>query len=241
MKLKKFFKRFYFEKILGFRPMTVVLRHKISDDQEKYLQNHKYFINLQNLKFWEKKNSDKQIFLEIGFGSGEHLLLLTEENKNKENFSVLGIELYEPGVIKVLKKVDENSLQNLYVSDCDARDVLEKFSKNSLSKIFVLFPDPWTKKRQFNRRLINENFLKICLQKLKNGKEIVLATDWRNYAEGIEKILENLKEKNKIEFVKFGEIGESCLEFKNIYETNFAKRAKREGRKINIFVIKKIS
>ncbi len=236
---KKKIKKFYFEQILGFRPITVVLRHPINIEQENYLQNHKNFLNLQNFKKWVKENFSKQIFLEIGFGSGEHVVNLADENKQNENIKIVGIELYKPGVVKALRKIDEKNLQNLFLSSCDVRDILKEISLQSLAKIFILFPDPWTKKRQFNRRLVNENFLKICLQKLKADGEIILATDWENYAEEIEKNLENLKNKREIDFQTISDESLNSQEFQNICETAFAKRAKREGRKINIFIIEK--
>ena len=242
MNFKKAFKKFYFQKILGFRPMTVVLRHKISPEQEKYLQSHKNFLTLQNFRNLEK-NLGREIFLEIGFGGGEHVVSLAQENKENKNLKIVGVELYKPGVVKVLKQIDFLNLKNLFVSCDDARDVLQKISKENLGKIFILFPDPWTKKRQFERRLVNEKFLEKCLEKLKKNGEIIFATDWANYAQEIENILKILEIKNKVTFEKVNnnenEKENNFEEFTNILNTNFAKRAKREGRAINIFVIKK--
>jgi tRNA (guanine-N7-)-methyltransferase len=237
MYFRKAIKRFYFHTIKGYRPITVVLRHKISPEQEKYLHTHKHFLNLKSYSPWENKNKDKQIFLEIGFGGGEHLLKLVQENKQTE---VVGVELYTPGVVKVLQKIDELHLKNLFVSTCDARDILKIISKESLSRIYILFPDPWTKKRQFSRRLVNRKFLQKCVSKLGTDGQIVLATDWEEYAVEIENVLQELKGKHKLKIKKFEDsIVQTDERFKNIVNTNFANRAKREGRKITIFILEK--
>lgn len=237
MNFRKSVKKFYFESIKGYRPITVVLRHKISPEQEKYLYTHKHYLNLRNYSLWENKNKDKQIYLEIGFGGGEHLLKLAQENKQAE---VVGVELYTPGVVKVLQMIDHLHLKNLFVSTHDARDILKKITKESLSRIYILFPDPWTKKRQFSRRLVNRNFLNKCLSKIKREGQIVLATDWEGYAQEIEKVLGELKGKSKIKITKYEDsVVMSETRFQNIVSTNFANRAKKEGRKITIFILEK--
>lgn len=131
-------------------------------------------------------------------------------------------------------------MQNLSVSTDDARDVLNIISSKILTKIFILFPDPWTKKRQFSRRLVNKSFLKKCLRKVKEKGQIVLATDWEDYANEIEKILLKLKKENIVEILKLeNDLVCEDEKFKNITNTNFAKRAKLEGRRITLFVISK--
>jgi len=237
MNLRKTIKKFYFHTIKGYRPITVVLRHKISPVQERYLHTHKHYLNLKNYCLWEIKNKAKQIFLEIGFGGGEHLIKLAEVNKQAE---VVGVELYTPGVVKVLQKIDHLHLKNLFVSTNDARDILKIISKESLRRIYILFPDPWTKKRQFSRRLVNGKFLQKCVSKLGTDGQIILSTDWEEYAGEIEKTLQELKGKNKLKVTKFEDnIAQTDERFKNIVNTNFANRAKREGRKITIFILEK--
>ena len=240
MNIKKSLKRFYFETMLGYRPLTVVLRHKISPVLQKYLHTHKNFLNLKKYKNWERENINKEIFLEVGFGSGEHLVNLACDNKENTNLKILGVELYTPGAVKVLQKIDENNLGNLYISTDDARDILNIVRGNILTKIFVLFPDPWTKKRQFSRRLVSKSFLNKCLRKLRKNGQIVLATDWHDYAKEIEETLLELKHENNLSVVKLGN-DFVCSEekFKNIVNTNFAKRAKVEGRGITIFIVEK--
>ncbi len=233
--IKKILRKFYFQNILGFRHHTVILRHKISDEQEKFLQNHHLFLTLNKIKSFQENNS-VPLYLEIGFGSGEHLVELGKINRENKNLKILGVELYKPGVVKTLKKIDVEELENVFVNSDDVRDVLQILKKESLQKTFILFPDPWTKKRQFKKRLVNKEFLIKVLEKIGVGGETIISTDWEHYAESVENILEELKKEGKINFEKYGE----SLEFKNILETTFAKRAKREGRSINIFKVLKL-
>jgi tRNA (guanine-N7-)-methyltransferase len=229
MPLKKLFKKIYYKYILRFQPYTVVLRERISDEEENYLLNHKNYLQKLNL-------SNKKIILEIGFGNGGHIVNLAKKYVEQKEVVVFGTDLYKPGAVKVLKEVDRLGLANLLITCTDARDVIKQVSKNKLWKTFILFPDPWTKKRQFKKRLVNEEFLEKVLEKTVDGGEVVLATDWENYAESMEKILEELSSEKKIVFSKMDE----SEEVKNIFETTFAKRAKREGRSINIFKVIKL-
>jgi hypothetical protein len=124
MNFRKLLRKFFYEKVLGFRPLTVVLRHKVSNEQEKYLHSHKNFLNLKKYRSWEKGNFKNEIFLEIGFGSGEHLVNLARENKENKNLKILGVELYTPGAVKVLQKVVPQKVteQTVYVCDvCNRR------------------------------------------------------------------------------------------------------------------------
>jgi len=229
MYLKKLLKKIYYKYILRFQPYTVVLRERISDEEEKYLLNHKNY--LQKINF-----SNKKIILEIGFGNGGHIVGLAKKYRKQTEVQVFGVDLYKPGAVKVLKEIDKSNLENLFLSCIDARDVIKQVSKNSLWKTFVLFPDPWTKKHQQKKRLVKKDFLEQVLHKTESGGEVTLATDWENYAESMQNILRVLSAEKKITFTKIGE-GE---ETKNIFETTFAKRAKREGRNINIFKVSKL-
>ena len=80
-------------------------------------------------------------------------------------------------------------INNLKVFYGDARLLIENLEDNSLDKIFVLFPDPWPKKKHNKRRIINENFLNLISKKLKSGGELFFASDIINYVEWtIEKV-----------------------------------------------------
>jgi tRNA (guanine-N7-)-methyltransferase len=119
--------------------------------------------------------------LEIGFGMGETTAKIAAL-RAEDDF--LAIEVHPPGVGALLKLIGENSLTNLRLIRHDAVEVLEKMiAPNSLDGIHIYFADPWHKKRHHKRRLIQMEFVKLLVSRLKPGAYLHLATDWHNYAE----------------------------------------------------------
>jgi tRNA (guanine-N7-)-methyltransferase len=118
--------------------------------------------------------------LEIGFGMGNSLAAAVQAFPDHD---FIGIETHKPGVGALLLNIESTAAQNLRIFDEDAVDVLAKaIPDNSLAAILVFFPDPWQKRRHHARRLIQPAFVKTLLQKLKQGGELHLATDWEDYA-----------------------------------------------------------
>lgn len=118
-------------------------------------------------------------WLEIGFGGGEHLL---EQARRNPKALVIGCEPYEDGVIKVLTAVESEGLKNIRVHMGDVRDVLRQLAPGSLDRAFVLFPDPWPKRKHRKRRLVNSSLLDLLARALKPGAELRIATDIGDYA-----------------------------------------------------------
>ena len=119
--------------------------------------------------------------LEIGFGMGETTAKIAAL-RTEDDF--LAIEVHPPGVGALLKLIGENNLTNLRLIRHDAVEVLEKMiAPNSLDGIHIYFADPWHKKRHHKRRLIQAEFVKLLVSRLKPGAYLHLATDWHNYAE----------------------------------------------------------
>jgi len=119
--------------------------------------------------------------LEIGFGMGEttaHIAKL----RNSDDF--LALEVHEPGVGALLKKIGEEKIENIRIIRHDAVDVLENMIADGvLDGVHIFFPDPWHKKKHNKRRLVQSEFIfKLC-KKLKTGAYIHLATDWEEYAQ----------------------------------------------------------
>ena len=131
--------------------------------------------------------SPSDIYLEIGFGRGEHLI---QNAKNNPLVGFIGCEPFENGVAATLKEVEENRLTNVKIFKGDARLLLEKVANNCITKVYVLFPDPWHKKRHHKRRILSETFVK----ELRNRgiKELVVATDCQEYMESFLEILHQL-------------------------------------------------
>lgn len=118
-------------------------------------------------------------WLEIGFGGGEHLLW---QARNNPGVRILGCEPYEDGVIKVLSAVTDGALENVRIHMGDVRDVLRQLPQASLDRAFILFPDPWPKRKHRKRRLVNPALLDLLAHALKPGAELRLATDIGDYA-----------------------------------------------------------
>ena len=127
------------------------------------------------------QDSSPQKILEIGFGMGESTAQIAQI-RPLDLF--LGIEVHDPGVGALLKKIGELQLSNLRLIQHDAVEVLEyMITKDSLDGVHIFFPDPWHKKRHHKRRLIQKDFLTLLVSRLKTGGYIHLATDWQHYAE----------------------------------------------------------
>jgi tRNA (guanine-N7-)-methyltransferase len=125
--------------------------------------------------------SSRPKILEIGFGMGETTAKIAAL-RSEDDF--LAIEVHPPGVGALLKLIGENHLTNLRLIRHDAVEVLEKMiASGSLDGIHIYFADPWHKKRHHKRRLIQVEFVKLLVSRLKPGAYLHLATDWHNYAE----------------------------------------------------------
>lgn len=136
------------------------------------------------------------IILEIGFGMGQSLA--TQAKAHPENHYI-GIEVHKPGVGSLLSQIQKEDIRNIRIFCCDAIDVLKNnIADHSLDKVQVFFPDPWPKKRHHKRRLIQESFVKLIYQKLKPKGILHIATDWENYAEYIQDIIDQTKLFEKI-------------------------------------------
>ncbi|MHA6287823.1 tRNA (guanosine(46)-N7)-methyltransferase TrmB [Maricaulis sp. CAU 1757] len=118
--------------------------------------------------------------LEIGFGGGEHL---AAQAARHPEYGYIGIEPFLNGVAKALTYVDEQGLENVRLHRGDARDVLPRFAEASLDRIFLLFPDPWHKKRHAKRRFVQPETRDQFARLLKPGGQLRIATDVKSYAD----------------------------------------------------------
>lgn len=122
----------------------------------------------------------KDVWLEIGFGGGEHLLDLARQNPE---VGIIGCEPFLDGVAKVLTGIEEDGDQNIRLHDGDAREVIAALQDHSLSRVFILFPDPWPKTRHHKRRLVQPSFLDDLARVMAARAQIRFATDVRSYAD----------------------------------------------------------
>jgi tRNA (guanine-N7-)-methyltransferase len=122
------------------------------------------------------------LWLEIGFGGAEHLLWQADQNRE---VTLIGCEPFEDGVIKALAGIDERKLTNVRIHPDDARDLLRALPDASLDKVFILFPDPWPKRKHVKRRLVSTPTLDLLARVMKPGTELRVGTDIGDYARTI--------------------------------------------------------
>jgi tRNA (guanine-N7-)-methyltransferase len=121
----------------------------------------------------------RKVWLEIGFGGGEHLLWQAEQNPDA---LMIGCEPFLDGVVKVLDVIDRRDIKNILLHADDARAVVRWLQAGSIDRAFVLFPDPWPKTRHRKRRLVNSETVAELARVLRPGGELRLGTDIGDYA-----------------------------------------------------------
>ncbi len=149
------------------------------ETKHEYLKDINYFVS--------DFKTDKEIQIEIGFGSGRHLL---HQAKTNPNVQFIGLEIHYPSIEQLLKQLEIQGITNVLVVNYDARLFMEFIESNKVGKIFVHFPVPWDKKP--HRRIYSNEFVNEALRVLKIGGTLELRTDSRKYFDFCTQVLTNL-------------------------------------------------
>jgi tRNA (guanine-N7-)-methyltransferase len=120
----------------------------------------------------------RPIWVEIGFGGGEHLADQAESNPA---IGFLGCDVFANGIAKLVAEIERRSLANIRVFDDDARLLLAALPAAAVDRVFILFPDPWPKARHKKRRLVSDETLDRLAAIMRDGGELRLATDDPDY------------------------------------------------------------
>lgn len=120
------------------------------------------------------------VWLEIGFGGGEHL---AEQAARHPRALMIGCEPFLNGVGSALRHIEARGLQNVRLHAGDAREVLAALPDASLDRVMILFPDPWPKGRHHKRRLVQDGTAREFARVLKPGGRLRFVTDWKDYAD----------------------------------------------------------
>jgi tRNA (guanine-N7-)-methyltransferase len=132
--------------------------------------------NLDPRRYFE--HSVDEIWLEVGYGGGEHLLWQASAHPA---VGIVGAEPYVSGTAKLLSKLDARPAPNIRLYEGDARDIIEALPDDSIGRFFILFPDPWHKTRHHKRRFIQSDMLDQIARVLKPGGEFRFASDDAGY------------------------------------------------------------
>jgi tRNA (guanine-N7-)-methyltransferase len=122
--------------------------------------------------------SVQSIWIEIGFGAGEHLAAQAEAHRD---FGFIGCEVFENGVAKLLGDIARRQLTNIRLFADDARLLIAALTPRSIDGVFILFPDPWPKARHHKRRIVSSETLDQLARIMTGGAELRLATDDTEY------------------------------------------------------------
>jgi len=120
----------------------------------------------------------RAVWLEIGFGAGEHLVAQAEANPD---VGLIGAEVFQDGIAKMLRRLEHAGSTNVRIYTGDARDLLAVLPDACLERVFVLFPDPWPKTKHHKRRLIQATYLDALARVLVDEGDLRLATDDPSY------------------------------------------------------------
>jgi release factor glutamine methyltransferase len=185
-------------------------KNALNNDLPKVLYSHE---KLETTKY-------KKVFFEIGYGKGEHFI--SQLQSNPENLYI-GAEVYLNGVATVLKKLRNYDGDNYMLWPDDLDEMLEQMPNNSLDGIYVLFPDPWHKRKYLKKRLFNQERVALFKQKLKKDAFLAFASDIEDYFDAVHSIMNNDPE--------FELIGNSPLDPHPGYvQTKYHSKAIKEGR-----------
>jgi len=131
----------------------------------------------------QKIDKLKYNIIDIGPGYGESTLAISKKDSNKQ---IVACEKFIDGINKIAEKSFLYSSNNISIFHGNVHQLLDEYCPhNSISEIWILFPDPWPKKRHFKRRLINVNFFKKIRDFLKKDATIHIASDSKSYISDI--------------------------------------------------------
>jgi tRNA (guanine-N7-)-methyltransferase len=120
------------------------------------------------------------VWLEIGFGGGEHFAAQAAANPG---IGCIGCEVFESGIASALGHIAAGDLRNVRIFPDDARELLRVLAPQSLDRVFLLFPDPWPKRRHAGRRFVNRANLDRLAELMRDDAELRIASDDPTYIE----------------------------------------------------------
>lgn len=162
--------------------MTIAQSEALSEHWNKFEVPLQGIINPKELF---PSVNPKEVVFEIGSGMGEASSQIAADNPDT---GYVAVEVHRPGIGALIIRAETLGVRNLKIINADIYEVLTKhIADNTIDAFHIFFPDPWPKRKQHKRRLLQPAFIQILAAKLKHGGRINIATDWLPYAQEIEK------------------------------------------------------
>jgi len=210
-----------------FLPSFVKRRGRITQSQEDNLKLLPNFLIESYEDICREKTNFSKLILEIGFGNGENIISLAQDNPDT---LFIGSEVYLAGIGYLIGEIQDLGLVNIRINAGDIRLLIEQVEEPVFDDVLIICPDPWPKARHHKRRLIKADFLELVHPIIKDKGELFISTDWENYAESIEEAITSSS--------GYGLLTKSSYQDSSL--TKFQKRAVEEGRDIYVFPLKKL-
>lgn len=179
----------------------------------------------------EARFGARPVWLEIGFGGGEHLV---HQAAAHPEVAVIGAEPFINGVAMLLGKIRKAGLTNLAVHPGDARDLMDVLPQASIERAFLLYPDPWPKKKHHRRRFVTPEHLVPLSRAMAPGAELRIATDIPDY------VRQTLEEVPRAGFERIVDATPGLHEpWDGWSRTRYEAKAVRAGRRPHYLVFRK--
>ena len=215
----------------------------MKDTQKAYVAEDLAALSLLNVT-WEDnpdrtqmdmkaRFGDHPVWLEVGFGGGEHMVHQAVQNPDVQ---ILGCEPYINGVGMLLGKIRKEKVKNITLHAGDARDVMDILPTGSIDRAFLLYPDPWPKKRHHRRRFVTAEHLDPLARCLKAGAIFRVATDIEDY---VRQTMEQMMARDDFEWLAEGP-DDWRIAWPDWHSTRYEQKALREGRTPHYMTFRKL-
>ena len=213
-------------------------KHKIFGRRRGRKKNKKRYENLNSLikknQFKDSLNNANKI-LDIGSGYGEISIYLSNI---KPDHKIIACDKYYDGHLNLLNHINTNKINNIFIHNGSVYDFLQNLKSNIVfESIWIMFPDPWPKKRHTKRRLINKKFLIFISEYLKKNGRIYIASDVKSYNLQIISAIYDCKH-----IFHWENQYNQYYDYKDYFipETKYFKKAIKSGRKPYFVILERI-